>query len=113
MRGHGFTNVGANLQEAVFRAVYTQQNARVQTEAMVLRSLHTRAKERVGVVYNYSDEDSDDDDGWGKEDMEEEVQYLDKDEMEACTAVGQETMGRPWGPWVREVEANALYVNEA
>lgn len=56
MRGHGFTNVGANLQEAVFRAVYTQQNTRVQTEAMVSRSLHTRAKERVGVVYNYNDE---------------------------------------------------------
>lgn len=45
--------------------------------------------------------------------MRDGVQYLDKDEMEACTAMGQETMGRPWGLWVREVEANALYVNVA
>lgn len=87
MRGHGFTNVGASVQEAVFRATYTQQNARVQTSAMALRDLHMRAKERVGMVYNnYAEEMG--------------IQYLKKDEMEACTAMGQETMGRPWGLWV-------------
>lgn len=89
MRGHGFTNVGASVQEAVFRAIYTQQNARVQTQAMMLHDLHTRAKERVG------------------------VQYLPRDEMGACAAMGQATVGGPWELWVREVEANALYINKA
>ena len=36
MRGHGSTVVGANLREAVFRAVYTEVNAKLQSEAMSL-----------------------------------------------------------------------------
>ena len=36
MRGHGMTVVGANVQEAVFRAVYTEMNARLQLQAMQL-----------------------------------------------------------------------------
>lgn len=34
MRGHGSTVVGASLQQAVFRAVYAEFNARIQTHAM-------------------------------------------------------------------------------
>ena len=34
MRGHGSTTVGRNLPEAVFRAVYTEVNARLQAESM-------------------------------------------------------------------------------
>jgi ribulose-5-phosphate 4-epimerase/fuculose-1-phosphate aldolase len=36
MRGHGMTVVGNSLQQAVFRAVYTQLNARLQAEARLL-----------------------------------------------------------------------------
>ena len=36
MRGHGGTVVGSNVREAVFRAVYTAQNAALQAEAMRL-----------------------------------------------------------------------------
>ena len=36
MRGHGFTVVGATLQEAVFRAVYTVRNSEIQRAAMAL-----------------------------------------------------------------------------
>ncbi len=36
MRGHGATVVGANLRQAVFRAVYTEVNARLQSEALRL-----------------------------------------------------------------------------
>ena len=36
MRGHGSTVVGNNLRQAVFRAVYTEIGARLQTEAMRL-----------------------------------------------------------------------------
>jgi ribulose-5-phosphate 4-epimerase/fuculose-1-phosphate aldolase len=36
MRGHGSTVVGTSLHQAVFRAVYTEVNARLQAEAMRL-----------------------------------------------------------------------------
>ena len=36
MRGHGITLVGATLREAVFRAVYSEFNARIQAEAQKL-----------------------------------------------------------------------------
>jgi 3-hydroxy-2-methylpyridine-4,5-dicarboxylate 4-decarboxylase len=36
MRGHGFTAVGASVPVAVFRSVYTDQNARIETEALRL-----------------------------------------------------------------------------
>jgi HCOMODA/2-hydroxy-3-carboxy-muconic semialdehyde decarboxylase len=36
MRGHGVTVVGRTLREAVFRAVYTEFNARIQAEALRL-----------------------------------------------------------------------------
>jgi HCOMODA/2-hydroxy-3-carboxy-muconic semialdehyde decarboxylase len=36
MRGHGSTAVGRDVREAVFRAVYTETNARVQADAMQL-----------------------------------------------------------------------------
>ena len=36
MRGHGSTAVGKSLQQAVFRAVYTEVNAKLQAEAMRL-----------------------------------------------------------------------------
>ena len=36
MRGHGVTVVGASIEEAVFRAIYTEMNARLQMEAQAL-----------------------------------------------------------------------------
>ena len=36
MRGHGMTVIGASVQEAVFRAVYTEMNARLQLQATQL-----------------------------------------------------------------------------
>ncbi|MGK5113197.1 class II aldolase/adducin family protein [Geodermatophilus sp. CPCC 205506] len=36
MRGHGATAVGASVEEAVYRAVYTEVNARAQAEALRL-----------------------------------------------------------------------------
>lgn len=103
MRGHGFTALGSTVQEAVFRAIYTQQNAGVQTTAMMLRGLRMGAEER----------------GRGREGREkgvrdeEGVRWLGEREMGDCREMGQDTVGRPWGLWVREVEANGLYVNEA
>lgn len=36
MRGHGMTVIGATIQEAVFRAIYTEMNARLQLQASQL-----------------------------------------------------------------------------
>jgi ribulose-5-phosphate 4-epimerase/fuculose-1-phosphate aldolase len=36
MRGHGMTVVGASIQEAVFRSIYTEMNARLQIQATLL-----------------------------------------------------------------------------
>jgi ribulose-5-phosphate 4-epimerase/fuculose-1-phosphate aldolase len=36
MRGHGFTAVAPSVQVAVFRSIYTEQNARMQSEALKL-----------------------------------------------------------------------------
>jgi HCOMODA/2-hydroxy-3-carboxy-muconic semialdehyde decarboxylase len=36
MRGHGVTVVGESIKEAVFRAVYTEWNARIQLQSMLL-----------------------------------------------------------------------------
>jgi len=36
MRGHGVTAVGRDLQQAVFRAVYTEWNAAIQAQTMLL-----------------------------------------------------------------------------
>ena len=38
MRGHGSTVIGRNLREAVFQAIYTEVNARLQREALALGS---------------------------------------------------------------------------
>jgi HCOMODA/2-hydroxy-3-carboxy-muconic semialdehyde decarboxylase len=36
MRGHGSTVVGASLEQAVYRAIYAETNARLQTQALAL-----------------------------------------------------------------------------
>ena len=36
MRGHGSTVVGASIEEAVFRAIYTEMNAKLQMQARAL-----------------------------------------------------------------------------
>lgn len=100
MRGHGFTTVGSCIREAVFRAIYTQQNATVQTTALLTRNAHLNAQNR------------------GKK-PEEKIsvadagpQYLNEQEVAGCTLMGEETVERPWDLWVREVERNPLYVHE-
>jgi HCOMODA/2-hydroxy-3-carboxy-muconic semialdehyde decarboxylase len=36
MRGHGSTVVGASIEQAVFRAIYTEMNAKLQAQALAL-----------------------------------------------------------------------------
>ena len=101
MRGHGFTTVGSSIREAVFRAIYTQQNASVQTAALMARNAHLEQTDRG----KRSEEKRSERDGGPV--------YLNEQEVIECTEMGQETAERPWGLWVREVERNPLYANEA
>jgi hypothetical protein len=101
MRGHGFTALGGSIKEVVYRAVYTSRNASVQTASLLLRNAHLAAEER----------------GESREEREkglkdEGVHGLSESEVVGCTEMGQMTVERPWGFWVREIEGQELYVNE-
>lgn len=96
MKNHGFTAVGANIPQAIFRAVYTQVNARVQTKAIMLRNAF------FGNVTTGEE---------GSEDAGKELNYISEDQVGACSDMADATQDRPWGLWVREVESCPLYVN--
>ncbi|HEX2256645.1 MAG TPA: class II aldolase/adducin family protein [Afifellaceae bacterium] len=53
MRGHGATMVGASIKEAVYRAVYTAENAILQMEAMRLGDVEFLAREEAELATAY------------------------------------------------------------
>lgn len=89
MRGHGFTVTGASIQESVFRAIYTAENARVQSASLGLQLASGTAPLKPG----------------------ESLYYLQEGELDSATQMTQWSVMRPWELWVREVAANGLYVN--
>lgn len=90
MRGHGFTAVADSLEEAVFRGIYTQKNAAIQTSALTtLAAAHARNE------------------------AFQPIKYLSPEEAEAAKGMAKWSAQRPWKLWVREVEASNLYVNSA
>jgi ribulose-5-phosphate 4-epimerase/fuculose-1-phosphate aldolase len=90
MRGHGFTVVGSSIEECVLRAVYTAENAAVQTTSLTTNAAY----------YNGSH-------------TANEVQYLRPDELGPATNMTKWSSMRPWNLWLREVELAGLYVNNA
>ena len=94
MRGHGFTVIGPSIKDAVLRAVYTQQNARIQTTALLTRSAHFAMSNGMKVS------------GGG-----EQVHYLSAQEAGDATEMTRWSVMRPWRLWLREIEASSLYVN--
>lgn len=55
MRGHGATSVGRDLQQAVFRAVYTEWNASIQAQAMALGRPIYMTKEEADAASDSND----------------------------------------------------------
>lgn len=55
MRGHGSVTVGISLPQAVFRAVYLEVNARLQSEAMKLGSINFLTSEEARLASAMSD----------------------------------------------------------
>ena len=89
MRGHGYTIVAPTIEECIFRAIYTKENAIILTTSLGLR-----------LAYQGSDGSVAD------------IQYLHDDEITDSSAISQNTWSRAWGLWLREVEVSHLYVNE-
>jgi ribulose-5-phosphate 4-epimerase/fuculose-1-phosphate aldolase len=89
MRGHGLTVLGPTIQDAVLRAIYTQSNATIQTTALLTRAAY------FGPLAKSS----------------EEIKFLSEEEATAALQMTRWSAKRPWGLWLREVEAANLYVN--
>jgi ribulose-5-phosphate 4-epimerase/fuculose-1-phosphate aldolase len=91
MRRHGFTTWGPDIKTAVYRAVYTRENAAVQANAMALDT----AFEQSGLT------------------MEANFEFgpLTEQEAKDCKIMNEGTQDRPWAMWVKEVERNPLYDN--
>lgn len=88
MRGHGYTVAASGIEECVFRAIYTMENAAVQTSSMLLNGAARGAgNEIVG------------------------VEYLREDEIADATQISVAGWGRAWASWAREVQVTELYAS--
>jgi ribulose-5-phosphate 4-epimerase/fuculose-1-phosphate aldolase len=104
MRGHGMTVAAASIEHVVFRGIYAQNNAVVQTTTMLMANAVSRgrlAKEGAEKLAGGDLVDGID------------ITYLDDEEIADSTGINTKTALRPWRAWVREVEATGLYVNLA
>jgi hypothetical protein len=93
MRGHGMTVTAASIEHCVFRAIYTRNNAIVQSTAVMLQTCLSP--------------------GAGGGGDEDELKFLDDEEVADSTGINTTTVLRPWAAWTREVQANPVYVNLA
>lgn len=93
MRGHGFTVQAPSIMDVCLRAIYTQQNASIQTTALLTRAAHFGARQDQAVSAGPA--------------------YLSEEESDGATEMTLRSASRPWRLWLREVEAQGLYVNMA
>lgn len=103
MRGHGFTCVGETIEEAVYRAVYTCTNARVQTQALLMQGSYNIGL--VGERFGGGEKET----GPAKH---EDIRYLSEQEAKDAWTANQGHAERPWKLWCAEVENCKLYRNE-
>ena len=90
MRGHGFTVVGSSIEECVLRAVYTAENASIQTTSLMLNAAFSKGSLELS-----------------------DIDYLRPDELGPAAELTNRSYMRPWSLWLREVESAGLYVNNA
>lgn len=89
MNNHGFTTVGTSIKQAVYRAVYTHVNAGIQTNALMIRSAAGVKADAQG------------------------LRYLNEAQVKGSLEMNHASQDRPWGLWVREVEACPLYAKQS
>lgn len=80
---HGFTTFGTSIEQAVYRAIYTQANCRLLTQALAFADGH-----------------------WSK------VSNLSKNEARACAIMNEKCQDKSFRLWLREVQVNPLYETE-
>lgn len=80
---HGFTTFGTSVEQALYRAVYTQQNCKLLSAALAAENLD-----------------------WDR------VQFLTKEEAAACRIMNEKCEDKSFRLWLREVQVNRLYENE-
>ncbi|KAF2146744.1 uncharacterized protein K452DRAFT_314973 [Aplosporella prunicola CBS 121167] len=82
-RGHGFTTWGLSIKHAVYRAVYTQESAKIQQSSANFHS-------SIG----------------------NEPVSLDWTEQVDCQEMNDESIARAWQFWEAQARADALYRND-
>jgi ribulose-5-phosphate 4-epimerase/fuculose-1-phosphate aldolase len=80
---HGFTTFGRSVEEAMYRAIYTQTNCKLLAQAIVFSGGNA-----------------------GR------VEYLSSDEVGACRIMNEKCQDKSFRLWLREAQANPLYENE-
>lgn len=80
---HGFTTFGASIEEAVYRAIYTQKNCVLLQRAISIAG---------------GDADA--------------VEYLSSEEIRDCAVMNRKTLDKSFRLWLREVQVLRLYQNE-
>ncbi|KAK5082223.1 hypothetical protein LTR05_007367 [Lithohypha guttulata] len=89
MRGHGVTITGTRIEEAVFRAIYMQDNAEIETTSLLLRAAHPSGPNEGSII-----------------------QYLSPEEAAGAAGMTQWAWERAWALWIKEVEAVSIYSRE-
>jgi ribulose-5-phosphate 4-epimerase/fuculose-1-phosphate aldolase len=79
---HGFTCIGDSIQQAVYRAIYTQKNCSLLKDAIDIAGGD-----------------------------ESKIDYLTPGEAESCAKIIGMTQDKAFRLWLREVEVNPLYRN--
>lgn len=80
---HGFTCIGKSVEEAIYRAVYTQTNCELLAKALLFAGGDCQ-----------------------------QVDYLDDEEAKSCKKMNEKCVDKSWRLWLREVQKNPLYENE-
>lgn len=99
MRQHGFTTWGRGIKEAVYRAVYTTKNAKLQTTSTLLRSAWENDPANATPQW----------DEGGPTRPAYPLQPLTKQQAHDAEAANMRAVERPWGLWVQEVKCQPLY----
>ncbi|KAF2756456.1 hypothetical protein EJ05DRAFT_65369 [Pseudovirgaria hyperparasitica] len=107
MRGHGFTTCAEGIEAAVYQAIYTKENAIVQTTALNMKNAVSGSTIEGKVDVEGSGKIKD-----GKLKSDKGLRGLSDKEIADTVKMNQESMMRPWELWCREVEVQPLYINE-
>jgi len=79
---HGFTTYGRSVEEAVYRAIYTQSNCKLLSQAIAFAGDASK------------------------------VSYLTAEEANACRIMNEKCQDKSFRLWLREVQASPLYENQ-